>query len=308
MGIIKGYNAQIAAARVQKPEKNGYVPAPAQIKATSTTTTNTAAQIAQDRAQNPSAYGYTPASNTEVMASTGDTFKLDAVNGTKDSFSGIITDFKGKKTLDFSGKSWPLSEKEKHGKEFYEVLSYLSKTPEKWGKYYLELMPVSEYDASVREIAKKAWRGKELTLGEKAVIYAVTKYDNYLYSQDMDERITDKVDCSSMAVRTYKTLGYNITYDGKANSEGIREWAKNNHKFVDMGERETGDILLKPGHVAIYVGELNGTNVTFEAVGQDEIAPDDQVTLVKYTDEELENKFKQCVRVDLGKDGNSGGF
>lgn len=73
------------------------------------------------------------------------------------------------------------------------------------------------------------------------------------YSQDANKRMSSCFDCSSLVYRAYKAAGIDIgaTYTG-AFPGRMRE--------VSTSNLQVGDVLWKPGHVGIYLGNNEVVN------------------------------------------------
>ena len=111
---------------------------------------------------------------------------------------------------------------------------------------------------------------------EQVLRYALTKV-GCAYDQEYHGNCNVNIfDCSSLAYRSYRSIGVNISNNGAYSA------AEECHAMMNAGKTVTGD--LKPGdlifygnsnngrymgiyHVAIYVGRVNGVDKMVEARG-----------------------------------------
>ena len=91
----------------------------------------------------------------------------------------------------------------------------------------------------------------DASTGVKAAQLAVAMFDSFGYSQ-ANRFGNNQVDCSSMVYRTYRELG--ITFGGASTSAGENAWCKANNRMISESQLQPGDLLFKPGHVEIYIG------------------------------------------------------
>ena len=87
--------------------------------------------------------------------------------------------------------------------------------------------------------------------GAKAAQLAVAMFDSFGYSQ-ANRFGSNQVDCSSLVYRTYRELG--IDFGGASTSAGENAWCRANNRMISESQLQPGDLLFKPGHVEIYIG------------------------------------------------------
>jgi hypothetical protein len=128
--------------------------------------------------------------------------------------------------------------------------------------------------------------------GAEVARYAVSTFDNYLYSQSQRNQ-PGYVDCSSMVARAYKHFGLIIYYGSKDESGATGDeyiWCKNNGKLIAGSELRAGDLIFyntgshydrnqaaNIGHVTMYIGN----NQQFSARSS-KYAAKDQVAITPY--------------------------
>lgn len=87
-------------------------------------------------------------------------------------------------------------------------------------------------------------------IGAKVAAYAVNKFDSFGYLYGASRSSEKYVDCSAVTYRSYKHFGIDIS----GTSAGQYSWCKNNGKMIKESELQAGDLLLKSGHVEMYIG------------------------------------------------------
>ena len=113
------------------------------------------------------------------------------------------------------------------------------------------------------------------SIGQKAAQLAVAMFDSFGYSQG-NRWGSNQADCSSLVYRTYSQLG--INFGGNSTSSTELAWCKNNNRMISESQLQPGDLLFKPGHVEIYIG--NGQRF---GAHTDRVGWDDQVSVKPYT-------------------------
>ena len=201
----------------------------------------------------------------DILATTGDSFKLPdgEADVSANSVSSNDIDSKNaeiKKAIDESNKKTQKAIEEKKEQEIREK--------------YDEL--VNEREAKEQEIADR-------------IVAEAYKYDDYLYSQD--KRGTGNfIDCSLLVYKVAKGVGLPAP---PPQTGQMVKWCTDGAGIgtkISLDEIRPGDILLKPGHTEIYLG--NGK--TFGAHTADYPA-DRQVGVV-----DMRNDYTHAIRLYKG--------
>lgn len=101
--------------------------------------------------------------------------------------------------------------------------------------------------------------------GADVAKYAVETFDSFGYSKD-NRMGSNQVDCSSMVYRAWKHFGVKLgDSDYPPTANAIRSWCERTNKMVSEKDLQAGDLLLRSGHVEMYIGNgkrfgAHGTN------------------------------------------------
>lgn len=116
--------------------------------------------------------------------------------------------------------------------------------------------------------------------GAEVAKYAVATFDSFGYSQG-NRMGSNQVDCSSMVYRAWKHFGVKLgdtDYAPTANS--IRSWCERTGKTISESDLQAGDLLLRSGHVEMYIG--NGQKFGAHGTNNGKTPWADQVSVGKY--------------------------